>query len=206
MVNSAFLRNSVGFRAIIVAMQQVPFPTPPCARGLGVALTLRSRFSDSQNFQKSVRRLPREREFAGYPPAPLRSGGEFLDACTARESRVGRYPPCPPLPSGREFVTQPWQPFEPRVRQDLEEQVLLPYAMHGRLAEPRPPARRRTSPLSQPLSARPRSHLHVHSTAFRRLMYKTQPGPAVRRSSSDPTDAHPSRPNQQDDRPSPRLE
>ena len=68
-------------------------------------------------------------------------------------------------------MTHPWQPFKPRDWQDLEEQVLAPYAMHGRLSR----GRRHPDephPFRSPYQ-RDRDRI-VHSTAFRRLMYKTQ--------------------------------
>jgi dGTPase len=68
-------------------------------------------------------------------------------------------------------VTQPWQPFEPRAWQDLEEQILAPYAMRGRLSRGR---RHGDEPhLFRSPYQRDRDRI-VHSTAFRRLMYKTQ--------------------------------
>ena len=68
-------------------------------------------------------------------------------------------------------MTEPWQPFEPRSWQDLEEQILAPYAMRGRLSR----GRRHQDdphPFRSPYQ-RDRDRI-VHSTAFRRLMYKTQ--------------------------------
>jgi dGTPase len=68
-------------------------------------------------------------------------------------------------------MTQPWQPFVPRDWQDLEEEVLAPYAMRSRQSR----GRRHPDephPFRSPYQ-RDRDRI-VHSTAFRRLMYKTQ--------------------------------
>jgi dGTPase len=68
-------------------------------------------------------------------------------------------------------MTQPWQPFEPRDWQELEEQVLAPYAMRGRASRGRR-HQDEQHPFRSPYQ-RDRDRI-VHSTAFRRLMYKTQ--------------------------------
>src|ERR1700733_5081409 len=61
--------------------------------------------------------------------------------------------------------------FEPRDWLELEEQTLAPYAMRTRLSK----GRRYPEPAHPYRSLYPRDRDRiVHSTAFRRLMYKTQ--------------------------------
>jgi dGTPase len=68
-------------------------------------------------------------------------------------------------------MIEPWAPFEPRDWLDLEEQILAPYAMRGRLSRGRR-HQDEPHPFRSPYQ-RDRDRI-VHSTAFRRLMYKTQ--------------------------------
>jgi dGTPase len=68
-------------------------------------------------------------------------------------------------------MTAAGQPFEPHDWQDLEEQVLAPYAMRTRLSRGRRHGDE-PHPFRSPYQ-RDRDRI-VHSTAFRRLMYKTQ--------------------------------
>jgi dGTPase len=68
-------------------------------------------------------------------------------------------------------MTEPEQPFEPRDWRDLEDQVLAPYAMHTAVSRGRR-HEDEAHPFRSPYQ-RDRDRI-VHSTAFRRLMYKTQ--------------------------------
>ncbi len=68
-------------------------------------------------------------------------------------------------------MTKPWQSFEARDWQDLEDQFLAPYAMHSRQSRGRR-HQDEPHPFRNPYQ-RDRDRI-VHSTAFRRLMYKTQ--------------------------------
>src|SRR5258707_13693679 len=68
-------------------------------------------------------------------------------------------------------MTDTWRAFEPRDWQDLEGQILAPYAMRGRSSRGRR-HQDEPHPFRRPYQ-RDRDRI-VHSTAFRRLMYKTQ--------------------------------
>src|SRR5262245_23085223 len=68
-------------------------------------------------------------------------------------------------------MPQPQARFEPHDWLELEEKVLAPYAMRTRLSK----GRRHAEPDHAYRTAYPRDRDRiVHSTAFRRLMYKTQ--------------------------------